>query len=99
MADFISFITSNTNKATIRKQPLIYINSLLIPPRSPIRTKLLLDGWKYKNRLSASLPIRGFVISESQYNSLYLLSPEEIEDLLLIDCFKMSNIDLLPQTP
>ncbi len=85
MTDFNDFINSNTNEATVSKQNLIYIKSSLIPPRSPIRNHLLSDGWKYKNRLSQSSPIRCFVISSSQYDKLYYPSPEEAEDMVLIN--------------
>ena len=85
MTDFIDFLNLNTNEATVSKQHLIYIKSSLIPPRSPIRTHLLSDGWKYKKSLTKSSPIRCFVILSSQYDKLYYPSPEEAEDMVLIN--------------
>ena len=89
MTDFINFLNSNTNEATVSKQPLI--KSSLIPPGSPIRQHLLSDGWKYKKSLTKSSPIRCFVISSSQYDKLYYPSPEEAEDTVLINIYYRSD--------
>ena len=91
MTDFNDFINSNTNEATVSKQRLIYIKSSLIPPRSPIRNHLLSDGWKYKNKLTRSLPFTCFVIPSSQYDKLYYPSPEEAEDTVLINIYYRSD--------
>ena len=93
MTDFVDFLNSNTNEATVSKQHLIYIKSSLIPPRSPIRKQLIADGWTYKNRLTRSSPFTCFVISSSQYDKLYFPSPEEAEDMILINLYFDSDDD------
>ena len=93
MTDFVDFLNSNTNESIVSSQHLIYIKSSLIPPRSPLRNRLLSDGWTYKKSLSKSSPIRCFVISSSQYDKLYFPSPEEAEDMILINLYFDSDDD------
>ena len=85
MSSFIDFVNLNSHSVTIRNKPLIYIQSLLIPPRSQFREQLISDGWQYKKSLSKLSPIRCFVISDIEYFARYTLSPDEIEDLILIN--------------
>ena len=83
-----SFIINNSQSITIRSTSYIYIQSSIIPPRSTIRTQLVSDGWKHKNKLSRLFPFSCFIINESDYNNLYLPSPEEIEDMLYIELYQ-----------
>ena len=88
-----SFIIDNSQTITLNSSSYIFIKSSLIPPRSPLRKQLLSEGWNYKKSLSKSNPIRCFIIDESQYNQLYLPSPEEIEDSFYIELYNSIKLE------
>ena len=94
MTDLNNFIYSHSNEAMNRNELFVYIPSLAIPPRSPIRKQLVDDGWKLKSKFSRLLPFSCFVMSFSQFSTKHPYpSPDQAEDSVLINLYYRSDDD------